>query len=231
MTEEQIQKRRAANAARMRAWREANPELAKERMRAFEAANRERRRAAKAAYRAVNPEHYKKKSKESAAKWRADHPEESRAYLREYRTRPGNREKIIAVEKASKKKARAKRKAERDALPVAPLLDTPKAIKQREYMRVWRARNSEKYREQKRIWNNNRDRKCKAGGKLTRAEWRAILAKQDGLCFDCGERRRMTIGHLVPISKGGSHNAANIVAQCMACNLKQRDSIHPSVKE
>ena len=195
MTDEQKQKRREANAARMRAWREANPELAKERMRAFEAKNREKRIAYKAKLRAANPEHSKAKSREASAKRRAENPEAVAAYRAEWLERPGIREKRRAYE--------ARRYQE----------------------------NLDEMRDLRRVGSQNRRALARRAGKFTRAEWRAVCAQQNGLCFDCGERRRLTVGHLVPLSKGGLNVISNIVAQCMPCNQKQGTKIHPSVKE
>jgi 5-methylcytosine-specific restriction endonuclease McrA len=229
MTEEQLQKRREANAARMRAWREANPELAKERMRAFEAKNREKRIAYKAELRAEKAEHYRAYWRERGAKYRAEHPEEWAAYIKAYRESPEQREKAKAYWKRSGQKKQAQRKAAREALPPPVYSDDLKKIKAREYMREWTKKNYERVREQKNIVENNRRAKKKAGGHFTRAEWRAVCAQQNGLCFDCGERRRLTVGHLVPLSKGGLNVIANIVAQCMPCNLKQHGDIHHTV--
>lgn len=229
MTEEQLQKRRAKNAERMRAWREANPELAKERMRAFEAKNREHRIAYKAALRAANSEHYKRQSRAASAKWRLEHPEEWAAYIKAHREQPKQREKAKTYWKRSGEKKKARRKAEREALPPPVFSTDPKKIAKREYMREWNKKNYARVRESKTIAENNRRAAKKTGGHFTRAEWRAVCAQQNGLCFDCGERRRLTVGHLVPLSKGGLNVIANIVAQCMPCNLKQHDSIHHTV--
>jgi 5-methylcytosine-specific restriction endonuclease McrA len=193
MTEEQTQKRRERQAAYMRAWREANPELAKERMRAFEAKNREKRIAYKAKLRANNPEHFKAKSREASAKARAEKPEAIAAYRAEWLERPGIREKRRAYE--------AQRYQE----------------------------NLDEMRDLRRVGSQNRRALARRAGKFTRAEWRAVCAQQDGLCFDCGERRRLTVGHLIPLSKGGPNVISNIVAQCMPCNHKQGTKIHPNV--
>jgi 5-methylcytosine-specific restriction endonuclease McrA len=193
MTEEQLQKRREANAARMRAWREANPELAKERMRAFEAKNRERRIAYKAELRAANPEHFKQKNKAASAKRRAENPDAVAAYRAEWLEREGIREKRRAYE--------AQRYQD----------------------------NLDALRHAGQVKSQNRRALARRAGRFTTAEWRAVCARQDGLCFDCGERRRLTVGHLVPLSKGGLNVIANIVAQCMPCNLKQHDKIHHRV--
>jgi hypothetical protein len=211
------QQRREKKAAQFRAW---------------EQANREKRNAYRRERRKANPERYKKKSREAAAKWRAEHPEESAAYGKAYRSKPEQREKAKEYWKRSGKKKTAKRQAERALIPKAPpapLSMDPKTVKHTVYMREWRKRNPEKLREHKRINQHNR-RVAKKNGRFTLPEWREIISRQNGLCFDCGERRRMTIGHLVPLAKGGLHCAANIVAQCMACNHKQGTAIHPSVR-
>jgi 5-methylcytosine-specific restriction endonuclease McrA len=176
----------------MRAWREANPELSKERMRTFEAANRERRKTYKRELRKADPE-AKEKQREASAKRRATKPEEVAAYRAEWLERPGIREKRRAYE--------AQRYQE----------------------------NLDEMRDLRRVGSQNRRALARRAGKFTRAEWRVVCAQQNGLCFDCGERRRLSVGHLVPLIKGGPNVISNIVGQCMPCNLKQGTKIHSSV--
>lgn len=199
------------------------------RFHAWEVANRERRNAYKKALREANPSHYKEKSAKRAAQYRADHPEEWAAYIKAHREAPEQREKAKAYWSRSGEKKKTQRKEAREALPPPVYSDDPKKIKAREYMREWTAKNYERVREQKTIVENNRRAKKKSGGHFTQVEWRAVCAQQNGLCFDCGERRRLTVGHLVPLSKGGPNVIGNIVAQCMPCNLKQHGNIHHSV--
>ena len=180
MTEEQLQKRRAKNAERMRAWREANPELAKERMRAFEAKNRERRIAYKAELRAANPEHFKTKHREASAKARAEKPEAIAAYRAEWLGASGDsREARRVYESARDKRLRAEAAIEREKIPPSPLSMDEKAVKHREYMRDYNAKNAERVRLQKRLADHKRRAAKKAGGTFTRAEWCAVCAQSE----------------------------------------------------
>lgn len=61
---------------------------------------------------------------------------------------------------------------------------------------------------------------------FTAEEWISLVSKQKSKCFDCGKKRKLTVGHLVPISKGGSNHILNIRAQCQSCNSKQGSKIH-----
>jgi hypothetical protein len=103
----------------------------------------------------------------------------------------------------------------------------------------WAAENPEKRRAQKarfyarhpeaRAIEKARRRTREGNGTFTKAEWREIQRKQNGRCLDCGVEASLSVGHLVPLSRGGSNSAANIVGQCMPCNRKQASRLHPSV--
>ena len=67
----------------------------------------------------------------------------------------------------------------------------------------------------------------RAGKKLDAATWREITFGQRGRCFDCGRRRLLTKGHLVPLAhRKATHRADNMIGQCQSCNSKQRMKIH-----
>lgn len=65
-----------------------------------------------------------------------------------------------------------------------------------------------------------------APGIFTAEEWVGIMYSQNGMCFDCGEARNLSIGHMIPLSRGGRDSSENIVAQCMDCNRKQGTRLH-----
>lgn len=45
-----------------------------------------------------------------------------------------------------------------------------------------------------------------------------------GPCFYCGENKsRMTIDHIIPIKRGGTHSIGNLVSACGSCNSSKRD--------
>ena len=56
-------------------------------------------------------------------------------------------------------------------------------------------------------------------GILTAEEWGEILATYGQRCAYCGkEDRNLTVDHVLPVSRGGSHEAGNIVPACNKCN-------------
>ena len=51
-----------------------------------------------------------------------------------------------------------------------------------------------------------------------------ILSKQKGRCCYCHcPVERLTLEHIVPISKGGNHTAKNISFACINCNKRKGD--------
>jgi 5-methylcytosine-specific restriction endonuclease McrA len=56
---------------------------------------------------------------------------------------------------------------------------------------------------------------------LTAAQWEGIKQAQNYRCLLCGEGKPLTRDHIVPLSKGGSHTAANVQALCRSCNSRK----------
>lgn len=56
---------------------------------------------------------------------------------------------------------------------------------------------------------------------LTAAQWGAIKKLYGNLCVYCGESKPLTQDHVIPLSKGGSHTASNVVPACRSCNCKK----------
>ncbi|MDX2243651.1 MAG: HNH endonuclease [Leptolyngbyaceae cyanobacterium bins.302] len=52
---------------------------------------------------------------------------------------------------------------------------------------------------------------------------REVFRRDHHTCQYCGSPKRLTIDHVVPRSKGGSHTWDNVVAACEPCNLKKSD--------
>lgn len=51
------------------------------------------------------------------------------------------------------------------------------------------------------------------------AEWRAIKERYGHRCAYCGiSPRRLEQDHVIPLSRGGAHEAANVVPACRRCN-------------
>lgn len=74
---------------------------------------------------------------------------------------------------------------------------------------------------------------------LTVAQWNDRLAAFGGACAYCGVRDgsvrqpwndprltvRLTVDHVVPRSRGGTHDLDNIVPACPACNCEKGDML------
>jgi 5-methylcytosine-specific restriction endonuclease McrA len=67
-------------------------------------------------------------------------------------------------------------------------------------------------------------RKRGAKGRLTTKEWRAIQESYGGRCAYCGDPGS-TQDHVVPISRGGTHTADNVVPACGSCNSQKRNKM------
>lgn len=71
------------------------------------------------------------------------------------------------------------------------------------------------------IAHRYRARKKGNGGFFTPEEWIQLKARYDHTCLCCGQREpdiRLTIDHVIPISKGGRNDIGNIQPLCRSCN-------------
>jgi 5-methylcytosine-specific restriction endonuclease McrA len=87
--------------------------------------------------------------------------------------------------------------------------------KEREWKRAYRRANPEKDAER-----NHRRLACirENGGILTAGDWKAIKKAQGGCCLACGKKARLTVDHIIPLSKGGRNEPANVQGLCKSCN-------------
>jgi 5-methylcytosine-specific restriction endonuclease McrA len=167
---------------------------------AYRAANPDKERAYKVAYYAANPE----KIREYNTAYRAANPEKVRELQASYRAE--NPEKVRAWKATW-------RESHRD--------------KVREINSVWQKANPVKACEK---FHRRRARKRNAPGEhYTAAQWKGLLLEHQGKCIDCGTTERITVGHMVPLARGGSNAIDNIRPQCRSCNSKQGTKVHPSV--
>lgn len=59
---------------------------------------------------------------------------------------------------------------------------------------------------------------------LTAQEWGQILDHHNHKCVYCGAtEKRLTMDHLMPISRGGEHTKDNVVPACANCNSRKHD--------
>lgn len=117
-----------------------------------------------------------------------------------------------------------------------PLTDAEKAAA-RERHTAWRDANREHVRERARVANHayrrmhpERSRAhyaasdvvngCSRSG-LSVADWRDQLNVFGHRCAYCGSGGKLTIEHVIPISKGGRNEPDNVIPACKPCNLKK----------
>lgn len=96
----------------------------------------------------------------------------------------------------------------------------------REYRRQYRIANRDKIRAA-----NNARKALQRGvevNDLTGEQWTEIRALFKQRCAYCNCKPRvLTMDHVVPLSKGGHHTAANIIPACQSCNSRKNDGEAP----
>jgi 5-methylcytosine-specific restriction endonuclease McrA len=61
------------------------------------------------------------------------------------------------------------------------------------------------------------------GGSYTRAEIKALRVAQAGFCAYCGRLEKLTIDHIIPVTKGGTNYIWNICLACDRCNKSKNN--------
>ena len=71
------------------------------------------------------------------------------------------------------------------------------------------------------------------GGKFTLREWEKMKDDYNHACNFCHKFEpeiKLTIDHIIPLTKGGKHDASNIQPLCMDCNVKKGTKLIAVVK-
>ncbi len=172
---------------------------------AYYMANRERILARKAARRRNGPrgpqvrkpltDEQREKRRVQAAQWRAENPEAAKAVAAKYRA--ANREKIREYG--------------------ARYYSENRALKQEQFRR-WAAANPERALS---ITQGRRARKRAA--KTYYISPRDLRRLRSRPCIACGSTDKLSIDHLIPLSRGGSHGIGNVATLCQPCNSSKRE--------
>ena len=154
-------------------------------------------------------------------------PEAERAYQQSYYSI--HLEKIRAKNKAyyrthgDDEKAHARRRylSHRDGINGPVFMET---------LRVRNRRYAQTHRAQKNDANHEyRARLAGVASTATAEHEKAIKAAYKGRCAYCGRKpKQLTIDHVIPLAKGGSHIPENLVPACKPCNSAKRDREAPS---
>lgn len=59
-------------------------------------------------------------------------------------------------------------------------------------------------------------------------DWKRTVSRHGGKCSYCGTSGPLTMDHVIPISRGGTHSIGNLVPACAKCNSSKR---HRTVME
>jgi 5-methylcytosine-specific restriction endonuclease McrA len=87
----------------------------------------------------------------------------------------------------------------------------------------WRKENKERVIE---LSQRRRARLKGGGGSYTAKEWIDLCNKFQNRCLCCGNSDlKLTVDHIVPISKGGANYIENIQPLCKSCNSKKHTNI------
>lgn len=94
-------------------------------------------------------------------------------------------------------------------------------IKNREWINANRDRKN---------WHNNNRRKLVIanGGTHTYQEWLDCKKKHNNTCLMCMKTEpdvKLTIDHIIPVSRGGKNNISNIQPLCRSCNSSKSNKI------
>jgi 5-methylcytosine-specific restriction endonuclease McrA len=171
-----------------------------------------------------HPEAIRRKS----ARYRKKNLNKVRAYARRwmkrwYHANPRQARRLLKAYRLSnpKKWHAYDRKVYRDKLRTDPKWRAHKKKRNR----LWAKRNPEK---QRRRVGRYRARKMAASGYHSFDEWMLVVRAHSWRCFYCGERlnrKTVTKDHRIPLSKGGTDFARNLVPACKACNSGKADRL------
>lgn len=87
--------------------------------------------------------------------------------------------------------------------------------KQRFFTKRWIKNNPEKVAEYKRA---RRKRLQSVFRNLTPDDWKTIIEQFDYRCVYCNKTGKLTLDHIIPISRGGDHTKDNVAPACVHCN-------------
>jgi 5-methylcytosine-specific restriction endonuclease McrA len=176
-----------------------------------------RYREKKAAYGVKNRKRFRARDNERVRRWRANNLDRARAKGREAARRFRERNPDYYRERYEQN------------------IENERA-RSREIMRENRAKNPEmekarkkRYRERNREAVANRERektyarRAKQKGSPELALLMGELVKQP--CVYCGSTERITIDHVVPLSRGGKHEAENLAPACLPCNASKSNRL------
>lgn len=116
-----------------------------------------------------------------------------------------------------------------------PILTDKQKEDARRRASIWAKEHPERANDRSRKWakahpeygvmkSHKRRAMLSGSGVYKVSEWRALKKFYDFTCLDCGRREpeiKLTVDHVVPVSKGGANTIDNIQPLCLSCNDKK----------
>jgi 5-methylcytosine-specific restriction endonuclease McrA len=144
------------------------------------------------------------RNRNNRSKWHKDHPGYATRYSKKWRLANPEKHSAYLIKNADKLRLKqaARRAANRERVDVASL--------------AWAKANPER----KRLAAQRRRARLRDASSpgVELDTWLHLCAIHDDRCAYCDEIKPLTIDHVVPISRGGRDEAANIVPACKPCN-------------
>ena len=94
----------------------------------------------------------------------------------------------------------------------------PDATKQS--AKMWKKANKEKVGD-----FEHRRRAAKAKNGVCLVLKKVLVRLANSLCVTCGSCERITLDHIIPISRGGRHSIGNLQPLCQSCNSSKQDKL------
>jgi 5-methylcytosine-specific restriction endonuclease McrA len=60
---------------------------------------------------------------------------------------------------------------------------------------------------------------------VTAQDWEEILKAHKYRCYYCKKKEKLTMDHVIPLSKKGQHTKENLVPACQSCNSKKSNKL------
>lgn len=175
--------------------------------------NKERWRAYYKLIRETNIEKAREYEREWKRQWRLKNPTQARVYDKQWKKK--HPEKVS--EYWRKWYSRSKRTMSPQMLAYLQ--------RKNQRRREWGKKNGDKVRFIK-LRRYHRERATE--GDFTAEEWALLKKKYKYTCPACGRKEpkiKLSIDHIIPISKGGTNYIWNIQPLCLECNLRKYDKI------
>lgn len=97
----------------------------------------------------------------------------------------------------------------------------------------WYSNNSEKVIAKTRAWNiknpeskrisEQKRRSAKIGNGVFKISKKEILKIISSACVACGSYDKITMDHIIPLSRGGTHSIGNLQPLCFSCNASKNN--------